>query len=176
MRPEVKWIRSAGGPLICVEDALASSWHGTDLIAKSDIAHSETDYARACHVRDYLGTVEILGGSALILGDMPLETTVWRTSFGDTFIVRLFYMDPGTDVTRLLGLIDEEALSAPDESIIFRIKTGSMVLFDSAISGADEKKEAISFGVSTGTYRIVTKVINPDSRTSFLIHKFYLEM
>jgi Immunity protein 21 len=167
----MNWIKSAGGPLICVERVLANFWRGA--VADTETTKElESDYDRACRIRDYVGTVYMTEGSALILGDMPLETSVWRDASEHTIIVRLFYIDPETNVPQLLAGIGEAAFKDPEESITFRIGSGHMTILDSAALGVDPKKKAIFFEIPIGEYYILTKVINPDSRTSILLHKF----
>ncbi len=104
-----------------------------------------------------------------------METSVWATASGSIFIVRLFYLDPGTDVPGLLRYIDDKSFDDPEESISFHIGSESMVIFDSAFSGKDSTREVVDFAISRGNYRVLTKTIDPDERTSLLVHRFYPE-
>ncbi|OGB30721.1 MAG: hypothetical protein A3F78_04270 [Burkholderiales bacterium RIFCSPLOWO2_12_FULL_61_40] len=169
----MSWIKSAGGPLICVEKDLAPFWLG---ILGSSVKDGPTtplfnDYDRACAVSDYVGMVELPRKYALILGDMPLETTVWRPSSESPLIVRVFYMDPGVDLPQLLAAHGNLSFADPIESIDCEIESGHMVIFDSAVPGLHEHA-SLSFEIPPGNYQILTKVFEPDSRTSVLIHKF----
>jgi hypothetical protein len=174
MEPDGEWIKSAGGPLICVERELAHCWRGA-IRTNAGIdapALSLSDYDRACRIREYLGAIDLEKGRALVLGDMPLETSVWKDATDSPFIVRLFYIDPGTDVPQVLRRIGDLLFVDLEEAINFEIASGQMVIFDSAYPGGDQAKKDLFFECAPGKYRILTKMINPDSRTSMLLHKF----
>lgn len=171
----MEWTRSNGGPLICLEEQLCPHWLGTTGLDGHEVSSPGdlTDYERACQVRDYLGTINLVSGRVLILGDMPLETSVWQAASGTVHIVRLFYADPHTDFARLLREIDPRLFDTPDELLQFEVSLGRMVLFDSAFRGAEPRKRALSFHIPPGKFRIATKTIDPDDRTSMVLHKFY---
>lgn len=170
----VKWIKSEGGPLICVEKEMATLWQGVHGSSASGHATTEipSDYDRACAVTGYLGMVDMPRRRALILGDMPLETTVWCPSSGFPLILRLFYIDDGVDLLQLLKAHGSLDFTNPIESIDCEFESGQMVIFDSAVPGHLEGHARLTFDVRPGSYRILTKVFAPDSRTSVLIHKF----
>ncbi|QNM98709.1 Imm21 family immunity protein [Chitinimonas koreensis] len=130
------------------------------------------DYQMACSVQDYLGVIELDSGNALILGDMPLETRTWHCKDGFFSIVRIFYADPDVDVIQLLE--DAGDIDAMDsvESVDVEIKTGELVLFDSAYPGWDMGDMHLFFNIPPGKYTIITKQCEPDDRTSVLIHQF----
>jgi hypothetical protein len=123
-------------------------------------------------VSDYVGMVERPKKYALILGDMPLETTVWFPSSESPLLVRVFYMDPGVDLPQLLAAHGNLSFADPIESIDCEIESGHMVIFDSAVPGLHEGRASLSFEIPPGNYRVLTKVFEPDDRTSVLIHKF----
>lgn len=170
----MQWIKSAGGPLICVEEELASFWQGVvgNSVSGHAVTEAPSDYDRACAVSEYVGVVDLPQKYALILGDMPLETTVWSPSFDLPLIVRAFYMDPGVDLSQLLASYGSLSFADPIESIDCEIGSGHMVIFDSAIPGSHENRESLSFEIPPGSYRILTKAFVLDSRTSVLMHRF----
>jgi hypothetical protein len=135
-----------------------------------------SDYGRACQVKDYLGAVNIDEGQALILGDMPLETSVFKHATGSPIIVRLFYADPDADIPRMLHRVSDTSFDDPEESISFDVTSGRLVIFDSAFAGAEPEKKNLTFGCAPGRYRILSKVVNPDRRTSMLLHRFFITM
>jgi hypothetical protein len=142
----MEWIKSGGGPLVCVERELAHLWRGTLVSGGEDApALAVSDYERACQVRDYLGVANLNHGSALILGDMPLATSVWIDSSGRVGIVRLFYLDRDADVSSILGKIDDSLFNDPDETLNFEVASNQMMIFDSAASGADKAERALFF-------------------------------
>jgi hypothetical protein len=166
----MKWLKSSGGPLICMEDALTKSWGGD-----RRVTGGPTDYERACRVQEYLGVIKVADGSAIVLGDMPLESAILDTSPGGLALVRAFYLDPGANVSKMLQAVDEAHFDDPLESVGFQTKGGSLVLFDSALPGHQRDKVTLEFTLLPGTHRVLTKKIDPDDRTSLLVHKFYLE-
>jgi hypothetical protein len=172
------WIKSGGGPLICAEREVAVYWRGvTRTNEELDLSADElSDYDRGCRVRDYLGVLKVGRGHAVILGDMPLETSVWKDGYGNVLIVRLFYIDAGADVPGILRGINDSCFDDPNGSVDFEITSGQMVIFDSAFPGIEQEKKTLAFETSRAMYRILTKVVKPDSQTSILLHKFFVVM
>lgn len=167
------WIRSSGGPLICIERDLAPLWTGIRGSKHSDLGDIEiADYDRACQVRDYVGRVAVAGRHALILGDMPLQTMVWCPINQLPLIVRVFYADPEADVIGILAKMLELDFSEPTEVIGFKVESGSILIFDSALSGSNVGEKCLSFELSPAAYLVMTKQFEPDERTSVLVHKF----
>lgn len=168
------WIKSAGGPLICVEKELANSWRGIlgNSVNDRTAIPTSNDYDRACAVSDYVGIVVLPPKYALVFGDMPLETTVYCPSSEISLVVRVFYMDPGADLLQIFAAHGSLSFVDSIESIDCEIQTGHMVIFDSAINGLHQAYDKLSFDISPGSYQILTKIFELDSRTSVLIHKF----
>jgi hypothetical protein len=170
----MKSIASGGGPLVCVEMEVANRWRG---VAGSSVSRDvdqacPNDYERACGIRDYLGKVSVGDRDALVLGDMPLETLIWKPSGELPRIVRVYYGDPGVDVTTLLELATESALDDPDEVLSVEFKSSLIVVFDSAYPGSDASVDRLAFEMPAGSYLAMTKQLEPDNRTSVLIHFF----
>src|SRR5687767_4714131 len=100
---KLKWIASAGGPLVLIADKSYRFWSGifkrsaflkNKMVEADDFLHAaEADYGKACLVQDYLGVVNIGDDHALVLGDEPLMTTVARSADGRTVIARWHYGD-----------------------------------------------------------------------------------
>lgn len=172
---EIKLIESNGGPLICLESELASSWCGTDELSVADSTGSAaSDYDRACAIKGYTGIVNLWRGAALILGDMPLMTNVWHSELGETYIARWFYCESDNDDIATLTAATSLSFDNPIESIDFTIGSTPMIIFDSACR-SDEIgtiTDSLSFEMAPGRYRILTKKMDPDKSTSFLLHKF----
>jgi Immunity protein 21 len=170
----MNWIKSVGGPLICVERELAPLWLGIVGNGVSDrfVTPLASDYDRACAVSDYVGSVDLPRGKALILGDMPLETTVWRPQSALPLIIRAFYMEPGVNLQKLLTAHSNLDFADPIESIDCEVESGHMVIFDSAVPWLQEGGPSLSLEIPSGNYQILTKVFELDSQTSVLIHKF----
>jgi hypothetical protein len=168
----MKWIKSAGGPLVCLERYLVANWSGAH--EESYIEQRTTDYERACQVQDYLGRIKIRDGEALVLGDMPLETSVWQGRDGTTVIVRLFYADPTVDIPRIINALSDDEFDPPDEHTAINIHDGEMVIFDAAMRGDCASVAALHFELPVGRQIVLTKAVKPGDRTSLLLHKFAL--
>lgn len=174
MSSKPKWIKSGGGPLICVESELAQYWLG---VGANSIAHGAdrayaNDYKRACSVSDYLGKIALGNRHALILGDMPLETLIWQLPDQLPRIVRVYYADPDVDVARRLESTQDLDFSSPVETMVVEVKSTPMIVFDSAYPGKDVGSAHLSFELPPGMYSVLTKPFIPDDRTSVLVHKF----
>jgi hypothetical protein len=174
MSNELKWIKSRGGPLICVESGLAQHWLGVaanSILQGLDSAYP-SDYKRACSVADYLGKIALDSRHAIILGDMPLETMIWHLPDQFPRIVRVYYADPDVDVTKRLESMQDLDFSSPVETMEIDVRSGPMIVFDSACAGNDVGDAHLTFYLPPGAYSILTKQFQPDDRTSVLLHKF----
>ena len=108
----------------------------------------------------------------MILGDMPLETAIWRLRNQLPRIVRTYYADPNVDVTKRLESGPDLDFSNPLETLRIQVRSAPIIVFDSAYPGKDVGGEYLSFDVPKGTYSVLTKTFKPDDRTSVLVHKF----
>lgn len=174
MCSEPKWIKSGGGPLICVASELSHCWLG---VGANSIAYGSdqtyaNDYERACSVSDYLGKVALGDGYALVLGDMPLETVIWQMPYKLPSIVRVYYADPDVNVIKILESAQEIDFSCPVETVELDVRSTPMIVFDSAYPGKDVVTACLSFDLPPGMYSVLTKPFNPDDRTSLLLHTF----
>lgn len=168
----MRWIKSAGGPLLIVERDLASLWGGISCSFSQQVAaQGQTDYDRACHISDYIGVIAIAGRHALVLGDMPLATSVWPCQKG-SLVVRPFYMDSDESLPAVLNDCDISDLSTEIESLTFEFSSDDNIIFDSALTGSRIFSDFLEFPVIPGAYKIDTFDFKPDSRTSLLLHRF----
>ena len=167
-------IQSGGGPLICIDRKLSTVWSGTE--GSSLLAgHSGqilNDYERACASDDYISKIDIADGCGLVLGDMPLETAVWQSADGIWAIVRMYYKDPEADLLQILNRSKKLDMTDAVEEMPVSLQSGDLIIFDSAIPGTDIAEAFLPFDLPGGNYRILTKRLEPDDRTSILIHQF----
>jgi hypothetical protein len=171
----VRWIKSAGGPLVAMRKDLAPSWRGilgNSSWPKMSTETMNTDYSRACDIKDYVGIIDVSDGNAIVLGDMPLSTTVWTDTGSKIFIIRAFYMGPDQDINLLMIDMNEEELKNVVESVDFTVFAQKMVIFDSALPGERFEDECLSFSMPLGKYIILTYELKPNARTSLLLHRF----
>lgn len=126
------------------------------------------DYDRACDVRDYLGSVPLGDRSALILGDMPLETLIWKPKNELPRIVRVYYADPDANMIEILESSNIIYFNNSDEILSVEFKSSSIVIFDSAYPGVDAGISRLSFNIPKGKYLALTKRLDPMIEHLFL--------
>jgi len=170
-------IESAGGPLICIENRLSLQWMGIDgLSVKPDasMVGISTDYERT-YLRPprYLDVLALTRGAALVLGDRPLITGVWKNALDQVVIWRISYADEDDDVPSLLASLPEGSFESPVESIEFAFGSSNVIIFDSALPGDEGQLESVAFDIASGRYRVTTHVVRPAPRAEFVLHRFY---
>jgi hypothetical protein len=170
-------IESTGGFLICVESRLADQWRGIDGISINPDASMRgvaTDYDRACGIpNQYLCVLRLKHGAALILGERPLITGVWKSSLNQTIIWRISYADDDDDVPSLLASLDEKSFEGPLESIEFSFGSRNILIFDTSLPGNEVQSESVSFDIAPGRYLVTTHVVKPTPRAELLLHRFH---
>jgi hypothetical protein len=170
----MKWIRSAGGPLICIGSDLAGLWmgiHGNSL-SRSANSPKTSDYVRACEIPTYLGKIQIGGGEALILGDIPMETTVFASPCTAPLIVRVVYKDPDADVLAILTRFGRLDSMFAVERMSFRVAAEKMSIFDSADLQKDSCDASLALVLEKANYEVRTFAFEPDERTAVVVHEF----
>ena len=169
-------IESLGGPLICIESRLADQWRGIDGISidpDDSMKEIATDYDRACRIpNQYLSVLPLRHGAALILGDRPLITGVWKDSLNRLIIWRISYADPDDDVPSLLADLDEKSFGAPVESVEFAFGSRRAIIFDTSAPGDEVESESVSFEIEPGRYLVTTYVVRPTPSAELLLHRF----
>jgi hypothetical protein len=166
------WVKSYGGPLIGIPRALHLKWRGTD----RDPNANSSDYDRACAQKNYLSTIAVADGQALIFGDMPMVTEVVSLDSGPV-VVRVMYCEPDCDVEEKLASVINAVVDNAEEVLDFRSDETDFLIFDSAARGADldQLKEfytTIEMNLPAGAYRIFTKFVEPDAKTGLVVHCF----
>ncbi len=171
-----QWIDSEGGPLIVISDKLIPSWEGTreptgrTLQASfrwDDPEAPATDYDRACDVGEAVGCLEVGEGSALVLGDEPLSTTLVRRQNGVVF-VRWASAESEEAVELLLGNLPTSGFV--EDPAKFVSLSGAVSVFDAAYS-SEEIEDCLAFELGAGVYRVSSQVWEPDSESVLLLHE-----
>lgn len=165
------WIKTSGGPLLCIERQLARHWRGTTSYT-THVGNRINDYERACGISGYAGAIDVADQQALILGDMPLQTFVWETKSDLARIVRVYYADPDVDVMAQLDEAHCHDFTSPLETIDFEVRSKELIIFDSACTGEHIAMPYLSLHLPIGKYSVMTKQFEPDDRTSAIVHKF----
>jgi hypothetical protein len=170
-------VESLGGPLICIESRLSLQWRGIDgLSVKPDasMAGISTDYERT-YLRParFLDALALTRGAALILGDRPMITGVWKNSLNQVVIWRISYAEEDDNVPSLLASLAEASFASPLESIEFAFGSPNVIIFDSALPGDEGQSESVSFDIAPGRYRVTTHVVRPTASAEFVLHRFH---
>jgi hypothetical protein len=171
-------IESLGGPLICVESKFADQWRGIDGISIELDASTNgivTDYDRACGIPNQcLCVLPLRHGTALILGERPLITGVWKDALKRLIIWRISYADHDDDIPSLLASLTDESFGAPLESIEFSFGSRNVVIFDTSLPGNEAESESVPFDMEPGRYLVTTYVVKPAPTAELLLHRFHV--
>jgi len=181
----LKWIDSAGGPLILISDKSYNLWsgilkHSSYLDNKSEDADDflnadEADYGKACLVDDYLGLINIGDDTALVLGDEPLLTTIFHSVDNRAVIARWYYGENEGQVENVLKTIDLNSIDNWEFALPLELSSDKQYLFDSARSATmldKENDDYLVVNIKQGNYQIWTSIYEPDDKTKLIIHKF----
>lgn len=172
--PVLRWINSAGGPLILLSSEYLDAWFGCfhsgsdGLEAADDPLDIRTDYGRACAVKDYLGVVEVSDGEALVLGDEPLSTAWWPLSSAEGVLIRWVYGDDHAEIMQYLARVDD--MNWTPSGITLRVSKHPLYLFDAASPG-DEADDRLILLLDEGHYDVATGDLRPDPNTNLLLHR-----
>ena len=164
----MKWVNSGGGPLICAEEGIAVHWMGVHGLSVSPGVTRRNDYERACGTQEYLEALPCDGGYVLALGDEPLQSSFFSGDSGELAIVRWVYAQ-SPDVEKILkDVIGDTRELAP--AISFEVRQGPLVLFDSALRGADVLARCPKAEVQPGSYYVATEKRQLEKNFSFIVH------
>lgn len=154
----LNWHDTNGGPFVAVPSTALPQWSGAE----------GEDYDRACEVVDGVAVLMLAGGDqALVFGDEPMSTTVLSEH---AVIARWCYAETEEGVADLItgSLTAAQWTEGPEMRT-----TGSLVIFDSAYLGTEvgTLTEGLVLDLDTGRYRVESTVIEPDSKTRFLLDR-----
>ena len=156
------WITDQGpGPLVVVRKVLLDFWHGAEAPAGE-----RSDYGRACAVGE-IGSIDMKGGSALVLGDDPLRTTWLPKSQGGIFI-RWIAADDEAGAIALTDL-GADATWTPT-GCTFSTGGGDHVLFAGRSHGRDALKDSLTFELREGEYDVTSATLEK-GRASVVVYR-----
>jgi hypothetical protein len=165
----IKWIESAGGPLLLAPALSIQLWGG----CKPPRYSEETDYDRACKVGDYVGIIPIGDEEGLVLGDEPMQTT-WISPQQNKagMLVRWLYANDEESAIQRARTVPDEVFGS--SHLLFNVRERKLLLFDSALSGSAITEEFLEVVMDPGIYRIETATYKPNENTALLVHRFCL--
>ena len=175
-----EWTESNGGPLLLVSDELACEWLGTEAPTDGRIIEAKfrwnedsppCDYDRACDIRDYVGSLAVGWGTAIVLWGEPLPT-LWRPcSFArGGLLVRWMYAESDEAVMGHLSKLTRLEFELTDH--ILETNTGRVAMFDSAFPGGEfaEFGAGRYLSIGAGRFRLGTAEWKPDEQTEMVLH------
>ncbi len=180
----LRWIHSAGGPLILISESSYKLWSGilkrsSYLDKKIEDADDfldadEADYGKACLIQDYLGLINVGDDAVLVLGDEPLLTTIYNSADAKVVIARWYYGEDEQLVESYLNTIDLNSIDNWEFALILNLSSDKQYLFDSACSASMLDKgnnEFMTINIKPGEYKIWTSIYEPEEKTKLIIHK-----
>ena len=154
----MRWITSAGGPLVLIPETMAVQWHG--------VSDGGSDYAAACTIDDYVGVIRWNGVDVLILNDEPLATTCLTS--GLTMFLRWMYAPNEDAIANVIRSITSH-FSRRERGIAFSCQAARYVLFDAGTPGQNIG-EAIEVDIAPGPYVIETHIWEPSEDVGVVVH------
>lgn len=158
----MRWISSAGGPLVLLPKVLLPRWQGTCGVP--------SDYDVACGAEGYVGVIEKAGSQVLVMGDEPLQTAISLLN-GRLCLVRWVYApSPGVAESALVAM-EPAHLRGPLESVAIRMESSPLVLMDAGASG-EHPGDTLELELEPGAYRVHVYEFAPARDMKFLVHEF----
>jgi Immunity protein 21 len=169
----MKWISSAGGPLICADEGIAFRWKGIKGTSDRSAPAGQTDYERACAsaMAEYIGKIMCDDGEVLVLGDEPAQSSFFTTSKGELAIARWIYSDPAASKALLPALAGE--ITTLSDPIPFTVQEDKIVLFDASTIWVYDSEACASITSTKRKFYVTTEKLNAfNERSQFIIHRF----
>jgi hypothetical protein len=154
----MRWINSAGGPLVLIPRLALRSWQGA---AGGD----GSDYMAAAAVSDYAGVIHRHGVDILVLNDEPLQTTA--VAMDDALLlVRWKYAPSESSVSASLRGIRGQ-LGLPCEQTYLASTEHEYVLLDAGAAG-DGATNYLDIGFCP--HQVETHLWDPEIDIGLIVH------
>lgn len=159
-----RWIETAGGPHLLVAEELLPYWRGTEGWHDHTNPKDQSDYARACKINSWLGTISCHDGTAVVLSG-EAGPIAWMPAADNESgrLVQWIGVDDEKQIDIALGSEElKRLLGDPDvENIEFQTgHSGVMRLFDSVYSGLELRGDSQLLALRRGGYRIAPHISN----------------
>ncbi len=161
----LKWINSAGGPLMCASPAVGRMWRGTH---GSSVGGAESDYERACDQVDYVSAIACGSAQVLVLGDEPLQSAFVVKSEG-VLVVRWVSCVSSERAASAIAQLPS-ALPVIEEPTKFRLDDRGLIMFDPALDSIDPAVCA-SVDLKPGVFTVTTEKYKSEGAYEFLVHR-----
>ena len=154
----MRWITSAGGPLVLVPKSMVGQWHG--------VTDGGSDYRAACSVVDYADAIRWRGVDVLVLNDEPLATTCLAN--GLTMFLRWMYAPDEAAITHEIEVMAGR-FAKQQHGVAMHCRESSYILFDAGAPGKSTV-ETIEVDLAPGAYLIETHVWKPNEEVGVIVH------
>jgi hypothetical protein len=136
-----KWVDTLGGPHLLLPEYLLDVWRGGKCCVDPIDLADPSDYARACQIRTWIGSIPVGSGTALVFsGDVGPIAWMPSTMPNHGYFVQWVGIDDEALISPALQTAELARLfAAPDaETLEFEVlPPGNLILFDSVESGGE---------------------------------------
>jgi hypothetical protein len=151
------WIATTGGPHLLIADERLSYWRGIEGWRDHGDPSDQSDYARACSVTTWLGSIACHQGSAVVLSGDAGDIAWYANDRGDGgFLVQWLGVDDERLIEPALRTPQlRHVLESPDaERLEFETgASGAMWLMDASDRGCDLRHNHQALAFRPGRYR-----------------------
>lgn len=150
------WIATTGGPHLLIADELLSHWRGIDGWSDDTDPADQSDYARACRVTTWLGSIACHNGSAIVLSGDAGDIAWYGNGRGDrgSLVQWLGVGGEGLIEAALRTQRLQDILQSSDaERLEFETgASGTMWLMDASYRGSDLRDNHQALALRPGSY------------------------
>jgi hypothetical protein len=153
----LRWICSAGGPLVLLQRSSLRHWQGV----RGD------DYEAAGAVSGYMGKLSRSGYDVLVLWGEPLQTALYQSKH-ETLLVRWSYAPDEQSVLDALTSLDESTITPLEQERVL-IQDDEQFIIDAGAAG-DEAEESLRLTLAPCDYLVKTLVYRPSDDIELILH------
>ena len=175
------WVTGDGGPIILMEKVLLPYWEGSNAPSNGRVVKAEsrwgldvaTDYDLACDIDDWSGVINVVNGSAFVLGTSGDNMATWVPDFAPNgALVEWGYADREDELIEAArNFVDRAEFSSCVE---FVVRSSPLVLFMAVESGDDPTYDRIEFEIEMGKYN-VSSGLRETEKSLVICHSFDLQ-
>jgi Immunity protein 21 len=152
------WIRSAGGPLVLLQESTLPLWQGV----------WGTDYEDAGAIRGYTGILRRGGKDVLVLADEPLETAHYGVE-NDQFLIQWSYAPDAESVASVLHPMLETACENLAHAELC-ITDPRQIVMDAGAPGLNPPDQIV-LRLTPGSYVVKTFAYRPATDIELIVHQ-----
>jgi len=153
-----EWFETLGGPHLLIPEELLSEWRGVEGWTDHQDPNDQSDYARACRIKNWIGTVQCGDGTAVVLsGDVGPIAWIDKGDFDGGYLVQWLGIDDEAEIyPALVSKEVEKALAGnAAENVTLEVsRSGTFRLIDSTDSGDDLDQPSHAITLKPGRYEM----------------------